>query len=60
MPREEPYMRTTRDITSPRASFPFKKVQGGIETSNASKNNNDHKNVLKGLTKQEEQYRLNN
>lgn len=54
MPREEPYLRTTRDITSPRASFPFKKVQGGIETSNASKNNNDHKNVLKGLTKQEE------
>ena len=41
MPREEPYLRTTRDITSPRASFPFKKVQGGIETSNASKNNND-------------------
>lgn len=60
MPREQPYMRTTRDITSPRASFPFKKVQGGIETSNASKNNNDLKNVLKTPTKQEEQYRLNN
>lgn len=60
MPREQPYMRTTRDITSPRASFPFKKVQGGIETSNASKNNNDLKNVLKGPIKQEEQYRLNN
>lgn len=60
MPREQPYMRTTRDITSPRASFPFKKVQGGIETSNASKNNNDLKNVLKAPTKQEEQYRLNN
>lgn len=53
-------MPTTRDITSPRASFPFKKVQGGIETSNASKNNSDSRNTYKGPTKQEEQYRLNN
>lgn len=60
MPREQPYMPTTRDITSPRASFPFKKVQGGIETSNASKNNSDSRNTYKGPTKQEEQYRLNN
>jgi hypothetical protein len=38
-------------VISPRASFPFRKVQGGIESSLANKINNDSRSSIKGSVK---------
>jgi len=46
MPRDEPFFNLNRDLPSPRASFPFKKVQSGLESLIGKKTINDSKNNI--------------
>ena len=59
MPREEPFATINRDLPSPQASFPFKRVKTGVQSSqnnrSMSESNASVRREKIELTEQKEQ-----